>query len=139
LPFLIHQELRRELSEKRAFKIEELLEKSIGTVLESAREMAVQKKVELRDELSKELASKGDLALVKTELKGDIAELRSELKADIAELRAELKTEIAELRSELLLKIEREDIKHTILSICMLFAIFLTNKDAIVFLAQLLG
>lgn len=33
--------------------------------------------------------------------KGDLGELRTELKSDIAELRAEVKTEIADLRSEL--------------------------------------
>lgn len=51
-----------------------------------------------------ELATKTDIALLKT----DMAELRSELKTDIAvlrsemgELRSELKTDMAELKSEL--------------------------------------
>ncbi len=54
------------------------------------------------------VATKADLAEVKTELKGDIAALkadiaalRAELKADIAALRAELKGDIATLRAEL--------------------------------------
>ena len=34
------------------------------------------------------VATKGDLAELRTELKGDIAELRAELKGDIAELRS---------------------------------------------------
>jgi phenylalanyl-tRNA synthetase alpha subunit len=48
-----------------------------------------------------DLATKADIAELRTELKADIAELRSEFKADIAELRSEFKAEIAELRSEL--------------------------------------
>jgi F0F1-type ATP synthase membrane subunit b/b' len=55
-----------------------------------------------------DLATKADLAELrteiaelKTELKTEIAELRTELKAEIAELRTELKAEIAGLRTEL--------------------------------------
>jgi len=44
-----------------------------------------------------ELATKGDLAL----LKADLAELRGELKTDIAELRAEVKSDIGALRGDL--------------------------------------
>lgn len=40
------------------------------------------------------LATKAELAALRTELKSDIANLRAELKADIAELRAELLVEI---------------------------------------------
>ena len=42
-----------------------------------------------------------ELAEVKAELKADINELRAELKADINELRAELKADANELRAEL--------------------------------------
>ena len=44
---------------------------------------------------------KGDIAGVRTELKADIEGLRGELKGDIAGLRAELKGDIAGLRTEL--------------------------------------
>ena len=63
LPFLIHEELRKELSQERAAKIAELLEKSVGSVFDTAKDIATQKKLEIKDELSKELASKADLAL----------------------------------------------------------------------------
>ncbi len=49
-----------------------------------------------------EIATKSDLALVRTDLAG----LRAELKADIAALRAELKADIAALRAELKADIE---------------------------------
>jgi hypothetical protein len=46
-------------------------------------------------------ATKGDLALLRSEVKGDLALLRSEVKGDIAQLRSEVKGDIAVLRSEL--------------------------------------
>ncbi len=54
--------------------------------------------------LLSEVATKTDLAEVKTELKTDIAEVKAEIaevKTEIAEVKAELKTEIAELKAEL--------------------------------------
>lgn len=47
------------------------------------------------------VATKPDIAELRTELKQDIAELRTELKQDIAELRAELKQDIANLHQEI--------------------------------------
>jgi ribosomal protein L29 len=47
------------------------------------------------------LATKADLAELRTELKADMAELRAELKADMAELRAELKADMAELKADM--------------------------------------
>ncbi len=48
-----------------------------------------------------ELATKGDIAEVKSELKTEIAEVKSELKTEIAEVKSELKTEIAEVKTEI--------------------------------------
>ncbi len=50
---------------------------------------------------AREVATKTDLAELKTELKQDISELRAELKQDIGELRVEFKQDIGELRAEL--------------------------------------
>jgi Protein of unknown function (DUF1640) len=47
------------------------------------------------------LATKADLAELRTELKADMVELRAELKADMAELRAELKADMAELKADM--------------------------------------
>jgi ribosomal protein L29 len=56
---------------------------------------------EARESDLERLATKADLAELRTALKADVAELRAELKADAAELRAELKAETADLRTEL--------------------------------------
>ncbi|MBE8183030.1 MAG: hypothetical protein HAW61_05890 [Candidatus Portiera sp.] len=47
------------------------------------------------------LATKQDIAEVKTELKQDIAEVKAELKQDIAEVKTELKQDIADVRQGL--------------------------------------
>ncbi len=47
------------------------------------------------------LATKADLANVRTELKQDIANVKTELKEDIANVRTELKQDIANTKSEL--------------------------------------
>ncbi len=51
--------------------------------------------------LREEVATKTDLAAVKTELAADIAAVRTELAADIAAVRTELAAEIAAVRTEL--------------------------------------
>ena len=60
-----------------------------------------------------DVATKADLAEIKTVLKSDIAELRTELKSDNTELRTELKAEIVQsetnLRTELKAKIAQSE------------------------------
>ena len=51
-------------------------------------------------ELMDKLATKEDIASLRTEFKADIGELRAEFKADIGELRTEFKADIGELRTE---------------------------------------
>ncbi len=46
------------------------------------------------------VATKADIADLRTEVKTDIADLRTEVKADIADLRTEVKADIADLRTE---------------------------------------
>jgi arsenate reductase-like glutaredoxin family protein len=73
LPYEIHEQLRTELSEERAKKIAVLLQNSIDTVFNSAKDLAVLKKLELKDELSKELVTK-------TEFHAEFKLVRSEIK-----------------------------------------------------------
>jgi len=47
------------------------------------------------------VATRPDLAQLRTGLQQDIGELRAELKQDVADLRAELKQDIAQLRADL--------------------------------------
>ena len=63
-----------------------------------------------------QLATKNDLAILKTELKTDINELKVELKTDINELKVELKADITALKTDIYnleLKLESK-IEHEI-------------------------
>lgn len=57
--------------------------------------------VDAINDQSDQLATKNDLAMLKTEIKGDINELKAELKADITEVKAELKADISLLKDEI--------------------------------------
>ena len=59
-----------------------------------AEELALQKKLELRDELTKELASKADIQVLKTEIQA----VRAEVQALEARLEAKIEKEILRLR-----------------------------------------
>ena len=50
---------------------------------------------------SEHVATKAEVADLKTELKTDIADLKTELKTDVANLKTELKTDIAKLETKL--------------------------------------
>lgn len=86
-------------------KLEEKLGKEeakefIKAIDEAVKELSILRKLELKDELTKELATKADIREVRaeiTEVRAEIAEVR----AEIAEVRAELKAEIDSLRAEL--------------------------------------
>lgn len=57
--------------------------------------------VDAINDQSDQLATKNDLAMLKTEIKGDINELKAELKADIIEVKTELKADISLLKEEM--------------------------------------
>jgi hypothetical protein len=78
-----------------------------------AEELAIQKKLELKDELTKELASKADLQI----------------------LRAEIQAMEAKIEKEIL----RLDWKFTILFIILFFTVILVNQNALEFLLKVLG
>ena len=57
--------------------------------------------VDAINDQSDQLATKNDLAMLKTEIKGDINELKAELKADITEVKVEVKADISLLKEEM--------------------------------------
>ena len=84
------------------------MEEKLGK--EEAKEVVIHKRLELKDELTKGLATKADLQLLKVELE------------------AKIEKEI--------LKLDR---KFTILFLILIFAIIFLNKDALEFIARLFG
>ncbi len=73
LPVEIFEILEDKLGREQAHEIVKAMEYAAGDI-------ARQKKAEIREDLTKELASKADLMIVKSELQGEIKALRWEFK-----------------------------------------------------------
>jgi hypothetical protein len=118
------QLLEDKLGKEEARKVAQAIELGLEVMEKKAEELAIQKKLELRDELTKELASKADIQVLKAEIQA-------------------VKTEIEKVRLELEAKIEREilrlDRKFTILFIILFFTLILVNQNALEFLLKVLG
>lgn len=99
------------------YEIYKLLEEEVG-----------KEKAEIKEELTKELSTKADIA----EVRSEIAEVRSEFKAEIAQVRAEFKEEIKSLEIRLTREIEgiKSDVRVIKVLIYVLFLlIVLLNGD----------
>jgi hypothetical protein len=93
--------------------VAQAIELGLEVMEKRAEELALQKKLELKDELTKELASKADLQI---------------LRAEIQAMEAKIEREILRL-----------DRKFTILFIILFFTLILVNQNALEFLLKVLG
>jgi hypothetical protein len=125
------QLLEDKLGKETARKVAQAIELGLEILEKRAEELAIQKKLELKDELVKELASKADIQVLKTEIQAVRAEMQAmeqRLEAKIEKVRLELKEEIFKL-----------DRKFTILFIILFFTLILVNQNALEFLLKVLG
>jgi len=118
------QLLEDKLGKETARKVAQAIELGLEILEKRAEELAIQKKLELRDELTKELASKADIQVLKAEIQA----VRAEMQAMEARLEAKIEKEI--------LKLDR---KFTILFIILFFTLILVNQNALEFLLRVLG
>jgi hypothetical protein len=120
MAYVIDYELLEKLEEKvgkeEAKKIAQTIELIYNELDKKSESLAQQKKLELKDELTKELATKADLILVKTELE------------------AKIDKEVLKLQND----IQKLDKKFTIMSIVLAFLIIFINKDAVELIIKLL-
>jgi restriction endonuclease Mrr len=129
------QLLEDKLGKETARKVAQAIEIGLEVMEKRAEELAIQKKLELRDELTKELASKADIQV----LKAEIQTVRAEMQA----MEQRLEAKIDKVRTELSAKIENEilrlDRKFTIMFIILFFTLILVNQNALEFLLKVLG
>jgi hypothetical protein len=118
------QLLEDKLGKETARKVAQAIELGLEVLEKRAEELAIQKKLELRDELTKELASKADILVLKTEIQA----VRAEMQAMEARLEAKIEREI--------LKLDR---KFTIMFIILFFTLIFVNQNALEFLLKVLG
>jgi len=118
------QLLEDKLGKEEARKVAQAIELGLEILEKRAEELALQKKLELKDELTKELASKADIQVLKAEIQA----VRAEMQAMEARLEAKIEKEI--------LKLDR---KFTIMFIILFFTLILVNQNALEFLLKVLG
>ena len=125
------QLLEDKLGKEEARKVAQAIEIGLEILEKRAEELALQKKLELRDELTRELASKADIQVLKAEIQTVRAEMQAmeqRLEAKIEKVRLELKEEIFKLAR-----------KFTIMFIILFFTLILVNQNALEFLLKVLG
>jgi len=111
------QLLEDKLGKEEARKVAQAIEIGLEILEKRAEELAIQKKLELKDELTKELASKADIQVLKTEIQAVRAELSAKIENEILRL----------------------DRKFTIMFIILFFTLILVNQNALEFLLKVLG
>ena len=111
------QLLEDKLGKEEARKVAQAIELGLEILEKRAEELALQKKLELKDELTKELASKADIQILKTEIQAVRTELSAKIENEI-------------------LKLDR---KFTIMFIILFFTLILVNQHALEFLLKVLG
>jgi|UniRef100_A0A7C5SVY7 hypothetical protein len=122
------QLLEDKLGKEEARKVAQAIELGLEILEKRAEELALQKKLELKDELTKELASKADLLALRAEMQA----MEERLEAKIDKVRTELS---AKIENEIL----RLDRKFTILFIILFFTLILVNQNSLEFLLKVLG
>jgi len=131
MAYVIDYELLEKLEEKvgkeEAKKIAHTIELIYNELDKKSEVLAQQKKLELKDELTKELATKADIDMVYQKLELLKTELETKIEISHKELEAKIEKEI--------LKIDR---KFTIMFTILAFLIIFINKDAIELVIKLL-
>ena len=131
MAYVIDYELLEKLEEKvgkeEAKKIAQTIELIYNELDKKSESLSQQKKLELKDELTRELATKADLELLKTELE-------SKIEISHKELEAKIDKEVLKLQND----IQKLDKKFTIMFIVLAFLIVFINKDAIELIIKLL-
>ena len=126
LPIEIYDILERHFGHEDSRQVAHAIEASLTLIETRSIEVAQQKKLEIIEELRKELASKEDIESLRRELLAVIG--RVDARIDGWEPRMATKADLVQL-----------DKKFTIYFLVLLFAILIVNKDAITLLGTLLG
>jgi predicted transcriptional regulator len=117
------EKLEQKVGKEEAKKIAQTIELIYNELDKKSESLAQQKKLELKDELTKELATKADIDMVYQKLEL----LKTELEAKIDK-------EVLKLQND----IQKLDKKFTTMFIILAFIIIFINKDAIELIIKLL-
>ena len=102
LPYEITKSIEEVVTDPElAKKVIEAIEKSLSSIEEKAKEQKIIIKHELKDELTKELVTKGELKATEERLRKEIEEVKGEIKVTEERLRGEIKATEERLRGEI--------------------------------------
>ena len=131
----LYQFLEERLGREEARKIAEVIERGFEAIEKKAEEIALQKKLEIKDELTKELATKADIVRLEGEIKADIARLEGKVKADIARLEGEIQT----LKADFEGRISVLRMEFRVYFVILLAVIILSSPRAVDLIGKILG
>lgn len=137
LPYEVYKTIEEVVGKEKAEEVGKAIEEALSLIERKAYEQKFILKAELKEELTKELATKADLAELRAELKGDIAELDKKVERAIAELDKKVERTIAEVERvkaevkvlEVKFTSELKLIKVWLVILTVLVAFF--NRDAL--------
>jgi hypothetical protein len=127
IPVSLYEKLEQKFGRDEALEIAKMIEDFFDEMDRKAGEIALQKKLELKDELTRELATKADLITVRAELEGKIEKVRAELEGEIKNVRTELEGKIEKVRIELGARIDRLDLKLNLLILLVVIVLTVMN------------
>jgi hypothetical protein len=127
IPVSLYEKLEQKFGRDEALEIAKMIEDFFDEMDRKAGEIALQKKLELKDELTKELATKADLITARAELEGKIEKVRAELEGEIKNVRTELEGKIEKVRIELGARIDRLDLKLNLLILLVVIVLTVMN------------
>jgi len=131
----LYQFLEERLGREEARKIAEVIERGFEAIEKKAEEVALQKKLEIKDELTKELATKADIVRLEGEIKADIARLEGKVKADIARLEGEIQT----LKADFEGRISVLRMEFRVYFVILIAVIILSSPRAVDLIGKILG
>jgi len=103
------------LGKEEGRKVAEVLERAYEEMEKKAESLAIQKKLELKDELTKELATKEDIARLEGLIQSEVARLEGMIQTEVVRLEGMIKSEVSRLEG--LIKSEGARIDGKIMSL----------------------
>ncbi|MEO5361848.1 MAG: hypothetical protein H7843_15635 [Nitrospirota bacterium] len=117
LPIEIYDLLEKKVGREEAREVGKILTASLDAIEKKDEAVAIQKKAEIKDELTKELATKEDLAKLEGRLNEKVTTIEGRLNERLTAI----------------------DWKLKLYFLILIFVTLLTNKDALVIIGRLTG
>lgn len=132
------QLLEDKLGKEEGRKVAEAIEIGFSVIEKKAEAVALQKKLELKEELTKELASKADIAKLEGGIREDIARLEGEIQTIRQEIQT-VRQEIQTVKIDLEGRIATLRMEFRLYLVILLAVIILVSPKAIDLIGKFLG